>query len=173
MIILKHIDIDLDAYSIMLAYHEINLFREKIAPAMLKLIEWLAENGVEIAKAELMAFDPPAYYSGELHDSIQYHLDEGDGITYSSYATVTAGEGLYDGEGEKSYAIYVEEGTGIYGKDIHGHGVEGWWYFNVNDGHWHWTNGMRPRPFMYNTFRILEDKAQTEGGYVLAEYLAE
>lgn len=62
------------------------------------------------------------------------------------------------------YAIYVEYGTGIVGKqgqphpnpeipwqhDINGHGEDGWFY--MENGRGHWTSGQASRPFMYETW---------------------
>lgn len=62
------------------------------------------------------------------------------------------------------YAVYVEFGTGVVGKDkqhpdlsivgwhydVNGHGELGWFYPG-KDGKFHWTKGMPSRPFMYNT----------------------
>lgn len=62
------------------------------------------------------------------------------------------------------YAIYVEYGTGIVGKqnkphpnpeipwqhDVNNHGEKGWFY--MEGGRGHWTAGQASRPFMYDTW---------------------
>lgn len=63
------------------------------------------------------------------------------------------------------WAIFVEYGTGIVGKqaphhpkpqlpwvhDSHEHGDAGWFY--MKDGRGHWTAGQASRPFMYDTWK--------------------
>lgn len=179
MIVIKNISMTLDKGSINNAIREVRLIRDKLVPAMRHLIEYLAEKGVEIAKAELVLFDKPAYWSGALQDSIQYRMEN------DKEAVITAGEGLEDGyEDPGSYAIYVEYGTGIYGADINNHGFDGW-YYPAPWGTWipetgkhagekmAWTNGMEPRPFMLHTLNDLEDEARVAGGRIVAEYLKE
>lgn len=165
----------LDKASIENAIKEVQLFESKLKPAMQCLIEYLASKGVEIAKAELIFFDDPPYQTGDLQNSIQYRMEGENGI-------ITAGEGLVDGYGAGSYAVYVEYGTGIYGADINNHGFEGWWY-PAPWGWWTpkkgkhagetmaWTVGMPARPFMGRTLLDLEDEARVSGGRVIAEYI--
>lgn len=72
------------------------------------------------------------------------------------------------------YAVYVEFGTGIVGKnnphpnplqwsefrgyDVNGHGDAGWHYLDT-DNKLHWTKGMPARPVMYNTRQWLKTQA--------------
>ena len=161
--ILKSINLTLDERSIQEAIEEVDRFKNKLQPAMQCLIDYLGNRGVEVAKATLMLIgDEPAYMTGALQDSIAYRNEKGEGI-------VSAGEGLVDGKGNQSYAIYVEYGTGIYGEDRNGHGDAGWWY--LAPWGWTWTNGMPPRPFMASTFDDLRDEAEMHGGRVIAEYI--
>lgn len=173
--VLKSIRMTLDPESIENAISEVNRFRDRLQPAMVHLIDRLAEKGVEIAKAELIFFDDPAYRTGALSESVKFeHVD--------GAAVITAGEGLMDGYGQGSYAIYVEYGTGIYGADLNEHGLAGWWY-PAPWGWWTpttgkhagetmaWTQGMPPRPFMANTLLDLKEEARVNGGRIVAEYL--
>ena len=172
MIVLKNIEMTLDESSIAKAISEIKMFQEQLKPAMQCLIEYLCEKGVEIARAELIFFDDPAYMTGALSESMKYRiLENGDG-------QVVAGEGLHDGyTPPQSYAVYVEYGTGIYGPDLNDHGLGGWWYpapwgtATVKGKKYAWTNGMAPRPFMGNTYQDLIQEAETMGGRVIAEYI--
>ena len=181
--VLKTIRMTLDVASINQALKEIKLFEESLKPAMQCLIDYLCEKGVDVAKASLMfiggnedgSYEDPAYQTGDLQESITCRNEHGIGY-------VTAGEGLMDGEGNGSYAIYVEYGTGIYGADINGHGLAGWWY-PAPWGTWTpeegihagekmaWTNGMPPRPFMQSTFDDLCEEAEMHGARVIAEYI--
>lgn len=164
--ILKNIEMTLDERSIANALREIEDFRNRLQPAMDSLIEYLCEKGVEIARAELIFFDQPAYDTGALSESVTYKHEYGSGE-----GIVEAGEGLTNAMGEPTnYAVYVEYGNGYTRPG-------GWWYPDPN-GKWgkngktySWTNGMEPRPFMTNTLHDLEDEAIAQGGRIIAEYI--
>ena len=177
--LIKNIQMTLDPASIEKAIREVHLIQDKLQPAMMYLIGKLAEKGVEIAKAELIFFENPAYDTGALSNSIKFRYDDD-----MAGATITAGEGLGCGPADYdiSYAFFVEYGTGIYGADVNGHGLNGWWYPSPN-GWWtpktgdykgrsmaH-TVGMPPRPFMQNTYAHLIEEAEKSGGRIVAEYL--
>jgi hypothetical protein len=185
MIILKNINMTLDKKSIKSAMKQLDDFEKILKPAMINLIERLAEKGVEIARAELIFFDDPAYMTGALSESVNYRMVGEDGL-------VTAGEGLDSKYG--SYAMFVEYGTGIVGKenhhpeyeeagyeyDLNNHDHGGWWYpaawgfLEADDGQMlAWTDGMPARPFMYNTLQDLAIEAETMGGKIIAEYIAD
>ena len=166
-VVIRQIPMTLDERSVSRAMRIINSIRNKLNPAMKHLVSDLAEKGVEIARADLLAFDRPAYYTGQLYDSIRT-----EPINGGKDAKITAGEGLETDIGV-SYALLVEYGTGIYGEDVNGHGIAGWNYFNERDGRWHHTVGMPARPFMHNTYERLLEEAQENGGKVIAEYLAD
>lgn len=167
MIILKDIKMTLDPASVAMAVQVVKDFRNHLQSAMTHLIETLTEKGVEIARAELIFFNNPAYDSGALSESIHAGmLNEKQGIVATGV----------------TYAVFVEYGTGAVGAmnkhpepngyqyDIHSHGVRGW-YYRSTDGSFYWTAGMPSRPFMYNTLRDLEDEAERIGGTVIAEYI--
>lgn len=175
--LLKKIDVELTEKSIERAIRIVEDIEYRLSPAMMHLIEKLAEKGVEIAKANLIFFvhgfsgsdlsegvnEFAAYSTGRLSESIHYTM-ESDG------ATITAGEGAIGGDGQTSYAMYVEFGTGAYG-DNPGNHPNGWYYFNRDDGRWHHTYGMIPRPFMHNTYEELIQEVEANGGRIVAEYL--
>lgn len=185
-ILLKTIKITLDDGSIEKAIEEIMQFKNDLANALAELARYVTEEkGPGIAKMYLAQF--PAIDTGALHDSIRGEYDA------SNHAgTIFAGEGLEDGYGEGSYAVYVEYGTGIIGEtnphpdpngyayDVNDHGMAGWWYPSKNgtyrpkDGggiRLAWTRGMAARPFMYNTMLELEAEVEHDGGRIIAEYI--
>ena len=157
-IVLKSVTTDLNPESLERAIKEIDDFKNKLCDAMIFLIARLAEEGATVAKVMLLAFDPPAYYTGQLHDSIRSDTD-----TKNRTGRVYVEEGTH-------YAFFVEYGTGIFNANSKRNG-EPWIYFNDRDGKFHITYGMPPRPFMHNTLIVLTDKAKTEGGRVIAEYI--
>lgn len=157
MIVLKNIVTTLDPLSLSKAAAELRHFAERIQPAMTHLIDRLTEKGVEIARAELIFFDPPAYDLGFLSESI------GAAMISETEGVVTTGI---------MYAMYVEFGTGEYAANGDGR-QGGWTYFNERTGRFTFTRGMSARPFMTNTLRDLEEEAEANGGRIVAEYLAE
>lgn len=164
--VLRDITIDpFDAASVNLAVEQIKFIEDQLQPALEHLVKQLAEKGVEIAKAELIFFDQPAYDTGALSDSIKCKVNGGE-------AEINAGEGLTNAMGEPTnYALYVEYGNG-YSRP------GGWWYPDpagwrtINGQRYSFTNGMSPRPFMQNTFEDLRTEAEAAGGRIIAEYLA-
>lgn len=176
MIVIKNIEMTLDPASIRNALEQIRDIESRWKPAMQGLIDYLGEKGVEIARAELIFFDRPAFETGALSESIKYESRKGEG-------EINAGEGLTNAMGKPTnYAVFVEYGTGAYGADINEHGWGGWWY-PAPYGWWTpkqgkhagqpmaWTPGMAPRPFMQHTLNDLTDEAESNGGRIVAEYL--
>ena len=164
--LIRNIRMTLDPVSIGKAIAEIEEIESKIVPAMQNLIRYLTEKGVEIARAELIFFPKPAFYTGELSQSIH-------SIPYDGTAGYVATD--------CKYAAYVEFGTGMTGqvsainpegRDIGTFKETGWVYFNERDGKFHWTSGMAARPFMYHTYLDLVEEAEAAGGGIVAEYLA-
>ena len=155
--VIRDIVIDpMDPDSIKHAITEVEFVRDQLLPAMTHLVETLIKEGVEIAKAELLAFDETAYDTGSLYESIE------SGMLDSTTGVVTTGV---------MYAVYVEYGTGEFASGGGGR-KGGWTYFDTLHNIFRFTYGMSPRPFMYNTLRSLEDFVEKEGGRILAEYLA-
>jgi HK97 gp10 family phage protein len=117
-----------------------------------KLVEVLTQEGAEIAKVQVAQLD--AVYTGELMNSIDGYFDS------------TTGVGII--RADAYYAIYVEFGTGVVGKqsphpnpngwqyDVNNHGDKGWVYYDDENDKFRWTKGFKSRPFMYNTARQLE-----------------
>lgn len=154
--VIRDIAVDLfDTKSIDKAIREIEYVQVKLLPAMRKMIESLIEKGVEIAKAELLAFEKPAFDTGKLHDSIEGLL-----LSDDTGAVAT----------DVWYAVYVEYGTGEYASNGSGR-KGGWTYYDMRTGRFRFTYGMHARPFMYNTLRSLERVAEDTGGRIVAEYL--
>ena len=165
--IIKNIKMTLDPESISDAIKQIEDIRNRIHPAMEHLINQLVEKGAEIAKAELIFFDPPAYYTGQLSESIQgVPVKNGSGFVktdceYAVYVEYGTGWGFDEGN---------EDGVARSGKPMHQ--MYGWWYLNDRDGRSHWTDGMAARPFMHHTYEDLIQEVEASGGRIVAEYLA-
>ena len=150
------INITLDPASISAGIHELDLISAELRRRTGQLIERLAQDGANIARAQVMMLG--AVYTGNLLNSIEGYYDEA-----SHVGIIRA---------NSPHAVYVEYGTGIAGNanphpdpkgwiyDINGHGGDGWVYLNPNDGMYHLTAGMAARPFMHNTLMELEALCQ-------------
>lgn len=151
----------LTSRSIEKAIREVKQYKQQLDEQVKALIRALVDKGVEIAKVQVRELG--AVYTGELEASITGFFDEETGV------------GII--RTDCPYAVYVEFGTGVVGQrnphpepiegweyDINKHGDAGWWYFNERDQKWHWTKGMKSRPFMYNTLQILKVEAE-KGGF--------
>ena len=174
--VLKTISMDLSTASIRNAIREVRQFRRDLTRMCEELARHLVKEGVEIAKMQVVSMD--AMFTGYLEQSIQgvYFAEEHCGYVYTD---------IY-------YALFVEYGSGYQGTtesypgtyppgykpDETGHGPAGWWYPapwgwyipKNGDAPLAWTNGMVPRPFMYNTMRWLEEAAEREGIKMFRSY---
>ena len=156
------IEFELSVEGLDKAIHEVKLIRDKLKPAMERLINELTKQGAVIARAKLSMYDKPAYDTGTLASSITSIPFDGK----AGYVKTDC-----------PYSIYVEFGTGPRGAGAHhplgsGYRETGWKYFNERIGHVVFTYGMGSRPFMYSTMRTLEEEAEMRGGRIVAEYLA-
>lgn len=165
---LKTISMDLSTDSIDRAIKQVKRFQDDLRRMCEELVQKLVADGIEIARMQVVSFE--AVFTGYLEQSIQgvYFASEHCGVIYSD---------VY-------YAIFVEYGSGYQGTtedypgeypegykpDESGHGEQGWWYpapwgYYIPKGGdpLAWSNGMVPRPFMYNTLRWLEEAAAKEG----------
>ncbi len=162
----KVIKVKLDPHSIENAITELQMYKEETERRVLMLIKKLAERGVEIARAKVIEMG--AVDSNELLGSIDSCL-----VGSVGFIRVNA-----------EYGMFVEFGTGIVGSkdshpasdafgweyDINDHGENGWFYpynnnrhhkfrFNPETGKFQpWTDGMKARPFMYETALQLRDE---------------
>lgn len=68
--------------------------------------------------------------NGELRRSITSKVENGEGIVFTPL----------------EYAPYVEYGTGLFAEN--GGRTDVPWSYQDDEGEWHSTSGMKPRPFM-------------------------
>lgn len=168
----KTITFSLDSASIGKAISELNGFIDDVRRMMGELVKQLTEQGAQVAMvkvAELGAVD-----TGELSDSIWGVYDEEShvGIIRASapyaffveYGTGVMAQGHPGaGDGWDPPPVTVEMNGKSYGPytqyDTNGHGENGWFYTSERDGKSHWTRGQVGRPFMYETFKELQNLA--------------
>lgn len=116
---------------------------DKVLSASTQALERAAEiiGGMMETKAKLYVTDevyasPESWYirTGNLRNSITHDtLVEKDAVIIAVGSTV-------------DYAPYVELGTGVYAED--GKGRKTPWRYQDNQGNWHATRGIPPRPFL-------------------------
>ena len=174
---LKTINMTLDPKSMSGAVREINRFADDIENICWDLVKKLVDQGKEIARMQVVSMD--AVLTDQLEQSIRgaYFKEQRCGVVYTN----------------SPYAVFVEFGTGIVGKqgyqhpmldavgwehDKNEHGAAGWWY--PADFGWYipkgtnvklaWTKGMTARPFMYETLGWLEEVAKREGIKMFKSY---
>lgn len=152
----KVISFGLNTKDINRAIREIDKYREELICKCNELIQQLTDYGSEFAKFEILRLG--AFDTGELADSIHGFFDSESRVGFV--------------RADCWYAIYVEYGTGVVGADnahpeptgwyydVHHHGNNGWVYFNEREGKVMRTKGQPSSPFMYNTFRELQQKAR-------------
>lgn len=152
----RRIQVKLTKDSINNAIRELADYKAEIKRKTSELTEALASEGVFIAKTWIIAYG--AYETGDLMNSIEGIFD------------ASTGRGFI--KATSDHAAYVEYGTGVVGLEHQGespdrpagwdydtneHGHDGWYYYT--SGYKRWTKGMPPRPFMYQTFIELSQKA--------------
>lgn len=136
------------------AIKQIEEYEKKLQQNIKDFLSKLLESGVDIARAKILELG--AIDSGELQNSLAFTLyKEGNkGILFT----------------DCQHACYVEFGTGIKGSisphptlpweyDVSGHGEDGWYYYDAEQGRIRFTKGMPSRPFMCETAKELEKKA--------------
>lgn len=175
---LLDINIELTPESIRNAIYLVNELRDNLADGLSELARQLTEEyGMYVAAMYISHYD--AIDSGNLRQSIN-----GEYNSASHEGTIST---------DCPYAVYVEFGTGIVGKnyehplkgelgveyDINGHGMGGWWYPSPKG--WYkpkgggpmlaWTRGQPSRPFMYMTLRNLQRVAEEDGARIIAKFI--
>lgn len=154
----KTIKMSLSTESINKAIKEIQAYQKEIERKTKIFAQRLAQEGVQVAKMQLLSFGFSDSSTGKLLSSISFKPGDVFGTDMASFYVYADCE----------YAIFVELGTGLTGEenphkeannlgweyDSHEHGEDGWFYFK--DGVLHWTRGLPARPFMFNTAQELK-----------------
>lgn len=136
------------------AVRQLEEYEKKVQENIKDFLTKLLEDGADIARAKVIELG--AIDSGELQNSLAFTLyKEGSkGVIFTDCL----------------HACYVEFGTGVrgsasphptlpWGYDVNGHGEDGWYYYDTEQGRIRFTQGMPSRPFMYETAKELERKA--------------
>lgn len=181
--VLKRIEFTLDPESIEAAAREIEKIADQLRNAMRALVERLMEEGVSHAKIEIATLN--AVDTGSLMASIgmgAYDPQTRTGVVYAGgyhafyveFGTGVVGAGsphpgIASGE-IGSFSVMGENGNTYTKYGTYKHKNDGWVYMN-DKGQFRWTKGYEARPFMYNTFKHLEQIAPREGADIIASYV--
>ena len=115
---------------------------EQACVVALEAVGLLAEGNAKVEITNQKAID-----TGHLRNSITHAVYAQHG---NPVKEVQIGTNVH-------YGVYVEMGTGVFAPG----GRKTPWVYKDSKGHWHQTNGMRPRPYL--------KPAVTKGNY-LAQY---
>ena len=121
---MRTIQITLDPSSIANAIKELNEYKAEIETKTKQLIQRLVDLGANVARVKIVEMG--AYYSGELLSGVGGYFSP---LLNSGWVKVT-----------NNHAAFVEFGTGVVGlANPH------------KNGEYRFTEGMKSRPFMYET----------------------
>ena len=194
------IDISIDdPKSIDVAMLKVLQLKRGLTKAMNELNEFMLDEGVKIARYEIVRLSDADRMSGDLWMSVKSStalaFDEETG-RWRGY--ISAGDGLKTGKDGMSYAVYVEFGTGVHSEEsakkkeavksntswgsalkLPGNknnqtapeSAKAWTYYNEKDGNYYTTSGQPPKHFMANTMYELWSKAQKKWTQLINQYV--
>ena len=161
---MKTINVRLDPTSIENAIKELQQYQKDVENKTRLLIQRLTDYGAEIARVKIVSLG--AYYSGELLSGVDGYYSP---TLNAGFVKVT-----------NDHAAFVEFGTGVVGQNNpHKNGEylskAAWqyatgpkifttqdgkvgWIYPTDDGGFRFTEGMKSRPFMYETALELQSK---------------
>lgn len=161
---MKTIQVELDPISVKKAIEELNKYKKDLENKVRLLLQRLTDYGANVVRLKIVSMG--AVYSGELLSSV-------DG-----YYSPTLNAGFVRVTNE--HAAFVEFGTGVVGAaNPHKNGEylakAAWgyatgpkifttkdgrvgWIYPIGDGEYRFTEGMKSRPFMYETVLELQSK---------------
>jgi hypothetical protein len=154
---LKNIEIRLDPQSVANAIKELQAYKKEVEQKARLLVQRLTDYGADIARIKIV--DMGAVYSGELLSGVDGYFSP---LLNAGFVKVTS-----------DHVAFVEFGTGVVGQQSpHTNGEylskASWgyatgqkifttkdgkvgWIYPTDDGGFRFTEGMKSRPFMYQT----------------------
>ena len=154
---MKTIEVKLDPQSVMNAINELKEYQKSVENKTRLLVQRLTDYGAEIARIKIVSMG--AYYSGELLSGVDGYFSP---LLNVGFVRVTS-----------DHVAFVEFGTGVVGQNSpHKNGEylskAAWqyatgakifttkdgrvgWIYPTDDGGFRFTEGMKARPFMYET----------------------
>lgn len=154
---MKTISVRLDPKSIEDAINELNQYKKDVENKAKLLVQRLTDMGASVARVKIVGMG--AYYSGELLSGVDGYyspsLNAGfvrvtnDHVAFVEFGTGVVGQANSHTNGEylsKAAWAYATGAKIFTTKD----GRVGWIY-PTDDGGYRFTEGMKSRPFMYET----------------------
>ncbi len=154
---MKNIEVRLDPKSVANAIKELQAYKKEVEQKARLLVQRLTDYGADIARIKIV--DMGAVYSGELLSGVDGYFSP---LLNAGYVKVTS-----------DHVAFVEFGTGVVGQQSpHTNGEylskASWgyatgqkifttkdgkvgWIYPTDDGSFRFTEGMKSRPFMYQT----------------------
>ncbi len=154
---MKTIKVKLDPQGVLDAINEIRQYQKDVENKVRLLIQRLTDLGADIARIKIVSMG--AYYSGELLSGVDGYYSPTLNV---GFVRVTS-----------DHVAFVEFGTGVVGQtNPHKNGeylsIAAWqyatgpkifttkdgrvgWIYPTDDGGFRFTEGMKSRPFMYET----------------------
>lgn len=161
---MKTISVKLDPESVAAAIEELQQYQKEVERKARQLVQRLTDFGVEMARVKIVSLD--AIDTGELLSGVGGYYSP---ILNAGFVKVTS-----------SHAAFVEFGTGVIGQqNPHKNGEylakASWeyatgqkifttkngkvgWIYPTDDGTFRFTEGMKSRPFLYETARELQTR---------------
>ena len=161
---MKNISVRLDPKSVAAAIEELQQYQKDVENKTRLLVQRLTDYGANIARVKIVSLG--AFYSGELLSGVDGYYSP---ILNAGFVKVTS-----------DHAAFVEFGTGVVGQQSpHKNGEylskASWgyatgqkifttqngkvgWIYPTDDGGFRFTEGMKSRPFMYETALELQNK---------------
>ena len=183
-----------DPKSIEVAVLKILQLKRGLTKALSELDKFMLDEGVTIARREIVRLCDANTMSGDLWLSVKSSSELSfDEETGRWHGYISAGEGLKTGKDGMSYAVYVEFGTGIYAGGNAKQPTTSWgstlklpgkkteaenpkknakpMHFQGSDGKWYTSYGQPPKHFMANTMYELWSRAQKKWTELLNQYV--
>ena len=154
---MKNIEIRLDPKSVENAIKELQAYKKEVENKARLLVQRLTDYGADIARIKIV--DMGAVYSGELLSGVDGYfsplLNAGYvKVTSDHVAFVEFGTGVVGQQSPHTNGEYLSKAAWVYatGQKIFTtkDGKVGWIY-PTDDGGFRFTEGMKSRPFMYQT----------------------
>ncbi len=161
---MKKIYVTLDPNSVAKAITEIREYQKEVESKTRLLVQRLTDHGADIARVKIVSMG--AFYSGELLSGVDGYysptLNAGfvkvtsDHVAFVEFGTGVVGQNSPHKNGE--YLARASWGYATGSKIFTTKNGKVGWIYPTDDGGFRFTEGMRARPFMYETALELQNK---------------
>lgn len=157
----KVIKVNLNQKSVANAIKEIGEYQKEIENKARKLAELLVETGANIAKIKIIEFG--AVDTGNLLSGVSGYFNSATNVgaiqvTSDHVMFVEFGTGIVGQSSPHPNGEYLSQAAWAYATGSHIFTTQSGrvgWYYPTDDGEFRFTEGMKARPFMYETAKEL------------------